>query len=164
MDAASLYASGLSTRQVAIALGLNMSAARKAIIAGGVKMRSTGFLTEEGKASIQKSGRARKGIKRTAEQCATIAKARKLWGEENSVGTSVKPNGYVEFTRGPNKFRSVHVVLMEERIGRALIDDEIVHHIDGDKSNNNINNLALMTRSAHARLHRREQRISKGGL
>ena len=28
-----------------------------------------------------------------------------------------------------------------------------VHHIDGDKLNNDINNLAVMTRSAHSRLH-----------
>lgn len=164
MDAAALYASGLSTKQVAIALGLNLSAARKAILSGGAKMRRTGFLTEEGRAAIQKGGRARKGVKRTPEHCDAIAKARRAWGEENSVGFSTKPNGYVEYTRGPNKFRSVHVVLMEERIGRALLDDEVVHHIDGDKSNNDINNLALMTRSAHTRLHRREQRISKGGL
>lgn len=162
MDAASLYVSGLSTRQVAIALGLNISAARKAILDGGAKMRRVGHLTEEGRAAIQKGGQARKGQKRTPEQCEVIANGRRRWAEESSIGVSVKPSGYVEFTRGPNKGRSAHVVLMEERIGRRLLSDEIVHHVDGDRGNNDINNLALMTRSAHTRLHRREQRISKG--
>lgn len=32
-----------------------------------------------------------------------------------------------------------------------------VHHIDGDKSNNVIDNLALMTNSAHQRLHGKEE-------
>ena len=52
-----------------------------------------------------------------------------------------------------NKYRSVHVVAMEKNIGRKLNSNEVVHHIDGNKSNNDLSNLALMTRSEHARLH-----------
>ena len=161
MNAADLYTSGMTTKQVAAALGLNMSAARKAILDGGAVMRSTGFLTEEGKQKIKQAGKARKGSKRSADACARIKSGRQAWGQENGTGFSVKPSGYIEHTRGEHKGRSVHVVIMEERIGRRLADDEVVHHIDGDRSNNNINNLALMTRSGHARLHRREQRIAR---
>lgn len=87
--------------------------------------------------------------------------ARERCDAKGIVGTSVKPSGYVEHTVGPHKGRSVHVVKMEERIGRRLRRDEVVHHIDHNRANNDINNLALMTRAAHARLHRREERIQR---
>ena len=73
--------------------------------------------------------------------------------EINSRGVSFKTNSYVEYTKGVNKFRSVHVVLMEEKINRKLLPNECVHHIDGNKHNNNIGNLQLMTKSEHARIH-----------
>lgn len=85
-------------------------------------------------------------------------------GIETSVGLSKKADGYVEYTRGENKGRSVHVVIMEERIGRRIRDDECVHHVDGNPSNNEIDNLALMTRAAHALLHVRERLIAKGEI
>lgn len=49
--------------------------------------------------------------------------------------------------------RLEHRVRMERHIGRALRDDEIVHHKDGDKSNNDPSNLEIMSQSEHARHH-----------
>jgi hypothetical protein len=72
----------------------------------------------------------------------------------NAKGVRVNTNGYMEYTRGPNCGRNVHTVIMEEMIGRKLKKSEVVHHIDEDRLNNDIDNLALMTRSAHTRLHR----------
>lgn len=68
-------------------------------------------------------------------------------------GVSLKPNGYYEITRGKNKGRSVHVVIMESLIGRKLNKDEVVHHKNECKTDNNISNLELMTRSEHSILH-----------
>lgn len=42
---------------------------------------------------------------------------------------------------------------MEKNIGRELRSDEIVHHIDGNKLNNDIVNLVIVTRAEHARIH-----------
>lgn len=50
-----------------------------------------------------------------------------------------------------------HQIVMEHFLGRPLQKNEVVHHIDGDKTNNRINNLALMDVSAHARLHSLER-------
>ena len=36
---------------------------------------------------------------------------------------------------------------------------EVVHHIDGDKLNNRIENLELMNRSSHMKLHSKERKI-----
>jgi len=45
---------------------------------------------------------------------------------------------------------------MEHYLGRKLMDDEIVHHIDGDKGNNSIDNLVILSRSEHINTHRSE--------
>jgi len=50
-----------------------------------------------------------------------------------------------------------HRLVMEKYIGRALRSDEVVHHKDGNHSNNNISNLELLTFSTHARQHMLER-------
>lgn len=42
---------------------------------------------------------------------------------------------------------------MEKHLGRYLRDDEIVHHIDGDITNNNIENLLLTNQKKHTKHH-----------
>jgi len=46
-----------------------------------------------------------------------------------------------------------HRLVLEQKIGRPLNKDEFVHHIDGNKQNNNIDNLEIMTNSEHLKLH-----------
>ena len=47
-----------------------------------------------------------------------------------------------------------HRLIMEKYLGRKLLSNEIVHHKDGDKSNNDLENLEVMSRSEHSRSHR----------
>ena len=47
----------------------------------------------------------------------------------------------------------LHRVIAAEKLGRPLIKGEVVHHIDGDKKNNIQQNLMVMTRSEHTRVH-----------
>ena len=55
-----------------------------------------------------------------------------------------------------NNLYPLHRVVMENKLGRILLPDEIVHHIDEDKSNNNESNLMVLSVSDHAKLHRPE--------
>lgn len=51
---------------------------------------------------------------------------------------------------------------MEKHIGRPLLSTEAVHHIDGNKLNNKIENLMLMTKKEHDAFHtnkRKEEKI-----
>lgn len=55
-----------------------------------------------------------------------------------------------------------HRFVMEKFLGRPLRRDEHVHHIDGNKSNNDISNLVLLAQSEHARHHIRELAEKQG--
>lgn len=46
-----------------------------------------------------------------------------------------------------------HRVVVENHLGRTLQDDEVVHHINEDTKDNRIQNLEVMKREDHARLH-----------
>lgn len=46
-----------------------------------------------------------------------------------------------------------HRLVMEKELGRILNDDEYIHHIDGNRQNNDIQNLRLISAKEHAQEH-----------
>lgn len=46
-----------------------------------------------------------------------------------------------------------HRYIMQQHIGRNLLPKEIVHHINENKLDNRLENLAIMSRSEHNKLH-----------
>ena len=49
--------------------------------------------------------------------------------------------------------RHAHRRIMETHMKRKLRSNEIVHHIDGNRHNNVLSNLKILTREEHARFH-----------
>lgn len=102
-----------------------------------------------------------------SRSCASVSKGKKssqwMSTKKNAfkTGRLVTEDGYIKVQCGnhpwlrKNHYMSEHVKVMEEYIGRRIRPNEVVHHKDGNKTNNEILNLVLLTRREHHRLHSR---------
>ena len=67
-------------------------------------------------------------------------------------GRTVDKDGYILVNTGPRKRVREHRLVMESHLGRLLLRSEVVHHVNGNKQDNRIENLALYaTNSDHLR-------------
>jgi hypothetical protein len=73
--------------------------------------------------------------------------------KDKEKGFGITTDGYIWIKINGGQIK-LHRYLMEIKLGRKLLSSEIVHHIDFDKFNNDINNLLLTDKSEHNRIHR----------
>lgn len=126
-----LYESGMTQHEVALALGTT----QKVIYS---RMKDNGYLPR-------------------------AAYKRNQLGENNSYwrgGKSISSHGYV-YIKSPGHPRAnnsgdyvfEHIIVAEDVLGRFLTNEEVVHHINGMKTDNRVCNLYLTTKSEHTRMH-----------
>ena len=128
---ASSYASGKSMGGLAKELGITPSGVRKYFVKYGIPRVSRTHYLE------------------------THAEKNPNW----KGGKRLCSNGYIEIYcpehPNANKRKCVyeHQLVMEAAIGRYHTKGEVVHHIDGNKQNNSLQNLLLLTNAEHVKLH-----------
>lgn len=105
---------------------------------------------------------------------ADVGRATKITNLESRIGERrIDSEGYVNIYVGPKTSDKClyagighycgsvreHILVMERHIERPIKKGEAIHHIDGDKTNNNIKNLQLMTVAEHNACHAANDRL-----
>jgi len=142
---------GMSLSQVSVALSVPVSSVRRHLLkAGLLRTRSEGCLLAWKTGAAK--GRTGTTFSHSDQAKEKMSKSRKLWAEKNAKKRGID-KGYVRITSGEHAGRHEHVVIMESLIGRKLLKNETIHHKDENRTNNAVENLQLMTRHEHSRLH-----------
>jgi len=78
---------------------------------------------------------------------------RKFRLKKDEVTRYVRSDGYVMVKVSIHRFQLEHRLVIEREIGRKLKRNETVHHLNGTKTDNQPENLQVLSNSEHAKLH-----------
>lgn len=126
-----LYESGMTQKEVADILGVSQKVVCKFMKRSNIPARKAAKRDQTGsKNSFWNGGKTQDEFGYVMVQCKEHPRASKC-------------GGYVP----------EHILIAEKKIGRYLTENEVVHHINGRKWDNKPENLSVMTKSEHSKLH-----------
>src|SRR3989339_462505 len=64
-------------------------------------------------------------------------------------------HGYVQYLDNDGEWQYEHRRVAEQKVGGEIFKGRVVHHIDGNKQNNDPKNLRVMPAGKHKRMHKR---------
>lgn len=157
---------GESLRMIAAKIGINHKTLSKKLKKLGIKVPTRKEAAKMVWKNHKHPRKDKKGMlcpsygkKASIETRAKMSKIQQQRANEKRKHVKRHSQGYilVYYPNHPAKDRAGYVlehrVVMENHLGRFLSPDEIVHHLNGSKSDNRIENLELVTRGEHAKIH-----------
>jgi hypothetical protein len=111
-------------------------------------------------------GAAFKPLRATSRYCSRPCQWANNGGQNAQLETWwINDKGYVEgrvlTAQGQRRVKQ-HRFIMECRLGRLLCPSEDVHHVNGDKADNRIENLELLSHGEHTRVTNSERTYRRG--
>lgn len=83
---------------------------------------------------------------------------------KNGMGTIDKNTGYCSISKKDGSKNLIHRIIAENVLGKKLPKDSVVHHVDGNKLNNNNDNLVICENdSYHKLIHKRQKALELSG-
>jgi len=146
LQAVAMYYNGYSTRMVAELWGISQTQLRRIFSRNDIPTRSL----SEARLVALRHGR----LDQSRDKNHAWKGGRTTSGKGGYVWIKLRghpranTSGYVR----------EHILILEEKIGRSLLPNEVCHHIDGDVTNNKPENLEVMTNSTHTSLHRQTRK------
>lgn len=105
-------------------------------------------------------GKKPHNFKGVSKHCLHCGKEFNLSPSRLGIKKFCKKECYVDWQKndGPKNYLKkngthIHRDLAVKKIGRPLYENEVVHHIDGNKHNNNLSNLVIMDFIDHINMH-----------
>lgn len=164
----------MTMKEISEYLGVSVGSVYNYIKKYGIESRPA--MTDEVRKKISKTKTGvpskLKGVKRPIETRKRISEAKTgKYLKKSKYGghKKTRSDGYIAVynPQHPHANKSgyvmEHVLVMEDYIGRYLKDDEVVHHVNKNRSDNRIENLRLMTFKEHAGLHMKKRWKEKKG-
>lgn len=102
-------------------------------------------------------GKTYYNLKEYSKYCSIKCMGLNQAGENNPMWKSgrIIHKGYSYILNNNYKYSTEHRKIYEDFIGRPLLKDEVVHHINENKLDNRLENLQLMTKGEHISLHKK---------
>ncbi len=108
-------------------------------------------VSKETRKKISEASKGRKHSESTRKKLSIAKQAERHHSWKGGVMQNA--SGRVFIRQGTREYKARSRVIMEEKLGRVLNSSEIVHHINGDPSDDRIENLIILNRSKHISGH-----------
>jgi len=140
-----LYQRGMSCQEVADETGYTRGAVARVIKKVGV---------------VRSQADALKLAQDKGRWASTYWKGRRYKTEKGYIMVRLKPDDFFYSMANKNGYVPEHRLVMAQHLGRCLHSWEIVHHKDGNKQNNALDNLQIVSDGGHKQVTQMETRIA----